>query len=127
LLFGEFLVNRGVVTEDQILKALDYQRKNRLPIGTVAIMEKFLSIKNVYVILNKQVEKPGKMFGQIAVELGLITGEELLKILELQKEKNPNLGEILVEQGVLDKEQLFEVLNIYVRIREAAHNSKKSR
>ena len=120
MLFGEFLIKRGVATEAQILKALDDQKKNRLPIGTVAVKEKFLDIKDVYAILNKQIEDPEKKFGEIAVELGLLTGEELEKILEIQFEKNPNVGEILVGHGVLDRERLFEELNAFVRIKGAA-------
>jgi hypothetical protein len=118
LLFGEFLIKRGVATEEQILKALDEQKKNRLPLGTVAIMEKFLGFKDVYSILNRQMAEPEKNFGEIAVELGLINQEELDRILQLQKEKNPHVGEVLVEQGVLDKERLHEELNMLVRIRE---------
>lgn len=119
MLFGEFLIKRGVATESQILKALDDQKKKRLPIGTVAVTEKFLSIKDVYVILNKQFEDPEKKFGEVAVELGLLTGEELQTILELQFEKNPNVGEILIEHGVLDRDRLFEELNAFVRIKGA--------
>ncbi len=119
MLFGEFLIRKGVATEEQVLKALDEQKKNRLPIGTVAVMDKFLSIKDVYIILNKQIQDPEKKFGEVAVELGLLTEQELEKILEIQFEKNPNVGEILVRHGVMDKERLFEELNAFVRIKGA--------
>ncbi|OIP62213.1 MAG: hypothetical protein CO150_08715 [Nitrospirae bacterium CG_4_9_14_3_um_filter_53_35] len=119
MLFGEFLIKRGVATEEQIVKALDEQKKIRLPLGTVAVTNHFLSIKDVYAVLNRQVEDPEKKFGEIALELGLLTEQELDKIIELQYEKNPNIGEILVRRGVLNKERLFEELNAFVRIKGA--------
>jgi glutamate 5-kinase len=127
LLFGEFLVQRSVVTEEQVLKALNEQKKNRLPIGTVAVMEKFLTYKDVYEILNKQVAEPEKNFGELALELELLNLEELEKIVGLQKEKNPHVGEILIEYGFIDRERLQNELNAFVRVQEADQTERFNR
>jgi len=119
MLFGEFLVRRGAVTEEEMLKALDEQKKRRLPLGTVAIMENFLTFKDVYTVLNAQVEQPAKRFGEVALELGLLTPETLENLLALQREKNPHVGEVLVELGLLDRERLLSELNVYLRLAEA--------
>lgn len=109
VLFGEFLITRGLATEEQILRALDSQKKSRPYLGTMAIMEKYLTMKDVYTILNRQVHEPEKKFGQIAIELGLLDEKKLDRILNLQKERTPpHVGELLVEQGVLTKDQLYK-------------------
>ena len=109
------------------MKALNNQKKSRLPIGTVAVMERFLTYKDVYAVLNKQLDEPEKNFGEIAKELGLLNQEEIEKITGLQKEKNPHVGEILVENGVFDKEKLHEELNIFLRIEESEQTERLHR
>jgi len=48
-------------------------------------------------------------FGNIAIELGMITKEQLAKAIRIQEKKLP-LGEILVEIGVLTETQREEIL-----------------
>jgi hypothetical protein len=52
--FGEFLVKVGELNEQQVAKILEYQQKN-----------------------------PGKLFGQIAVQLNFMSDESLNKYLKI--------------------------------------------
>ena len=114
-LFGKFLIDRGAATQEEVLRALDEQRKRRLPLGTVAVQEKFLTYQDVYTVLNAQADAPDKHFGELAVELGLLTPEALGTLLALQQERTPHVGEILVEMGVLDPQRLVLELNAFMR------------
>jgi type IV pilus assembly protein PilB len=52
-----------------------------------------------------------KRIGDILIEQGLITPQQLKEALEAQKNgNNKRLGEIFVEAGVITKEELYEVL-----------------
>jgi len=48
-----------------------------------------------------------KRIGELLVERGVITQEQLEKALELQKEKGGLLGEILVEHGMATEDQVI--------------------
>jgi len=62
--------------------------------------------------------KPAKRFGQVAVENGFITLEQLSSALSLQAQENLNdgchqrIGEILVNQGFMTPQQVKAVLEI---------------
>ncbi|MEA2086668.1 MAG: type II secretion system ATPase GspE [Candidatus Caldatribacteriota bacterium] len=61
----------------------------------------------------KMPKKPftNKRIGDILIEQGLITPQQLQKALEAQKNgNNKRLGEIFVEAGIITKEELYEVL-----------------
>ncbi|MFN4219877.1 MAG: GspE/PulE family protein [bacterium] len=53
-----------------------------------------------------------KLIGQVLVEKGLVTNEQILEALEYQKTKYPNkrIGEILVEIGFITEEDLARAL-----------------
>lgn len=48
--------------------------------------------------------------GNLAVNLGLITSEDLDKALEVQRQRIPKLGQIMVDIGMLTEEQRDELL-----------------
>lgn len=57
-----------------------------------------------------------KRLGEVLIEAGLITQEQLQKALTLQKSSGKKLGEILVEQGVISEDQIIEVLEFQLGI-----------
>jgi len=108
-LFGEFLIEKGLVDELAVLEALNYQREHTVPIGQIALKSRKLTVKQVFTILNTQVDN-NKLFGVIAVELGYISQEDIDELLDLQSSQRPRLGEILVNMGKIDKTAL-EILH----------------
>lgn len=54
----------------------------------------------------------GKRIGEILVNLGIISEEQLVSALKLQKERNIVLGKILIEEGFIKEEQIIEVLEL---------------
>ena len=59
---------------------------------------------------------PRKSVGDVLVEEGLITGEQLEHALELQRTHGGKLSEILVNQGLVKAEDLAAVLSIQLNI-----------
>ena len=57
--------------------------------------------------------KPHKKIGQIAVSKGLMSEEQVEKILAIQRESGEFLGEILVDMSVIDSEELQKQLQAY--------------
>ncbi|ABQ46119.1 type II secretion system protein E [Thermotoga petrophila RKU-1] len=52
-----------------------------------------------------------RKLGEILVEKGFITREELERALEIQKEEKKPLGEVLIETGYITEDQLLEALS----------------
>lgn len=101
-LFGIYLVNQGLATPDDIVRALDRQRELQAPLGTTALRHRYLTMKQVFATLNRQAET-GRRFGDIAVELGFLTRDQLQELLIMQALDRPKLGQLLVEMGVFDE------------------------
>ncbi|MCM8804472.1 MAG: type II secretion system protein GspE, partial [Candidatus Omnitrophica bacterium] len=51
-----------------------------------------------------------KELGQLLLEKGLITTEQLEEVLELQKKTKKFIGELLIEKGYAKKEDILEIL-----------------
>jgi type IV pilus assembly protein PilB len=82
LRIGELLVERGLVTNQQIADAL-VQKQN----------------------------SPNKTLGQVLREMGLVRKEDLDQVLDLHR-KRLKLGEILVRQNIIDEAKLNHALAI---------------
>ncbi len=51
-----------------------------------------------------------KRLGEVLIEAGLLSEEDLEKALNLQKGKNKRLGKILIELGIVNEQQIAEAL-----------------
>ena len=74
-----------MVDEATVLKALDFQRQHTLTIGQLALRQQKLTVRQVLTILNTQIVSP-KLFGEIGVELGYLTANDLSDLFDLQSE-----------------------------------------
>ena len=54
MVFGEFLIEKNIVREEELLKALDDQKAKRVPLGQLAVKEGFLEPKQLFKILTAQ-------------------------------------------------------------------------
>jgi hypothetical protein len=52
-----------------------------------------------------------KLFGEIGVELGYLTAQDLTDLFDLQSQNKPFLGKILVDMEALTEEQLNPLLD----------------
>jgi type IV pilus assembly protein PilB len=57
-----------------------------------------------------------KRLGDILIEAGLITEENLSEILKLQRTTNKRLGELLISEGIVTEKQIIEVLEYQLGI-----------
>ncbi|RQD70559.1 MAG: type II secretion system protein GspE [Tindallia sp. MSAO_Bac2] len=57
-----------------------------------------------------------RRLGDLLVEVGVITQDQLRDALEKQKNTNKKIGEVLVDQGIIDDKQITEVLEFQLGI-----------
>ncbi len=105
--FGEFLIAEGRVSGDQIGLSLAEQKRRQIPMGLLAMHSGLLSSAEVHRILRAQSHRRSwRRFGDVAGEMGLLTGTEVQGLLARQRRTRPRLGQILVEQGAISPRQL---------------------
>lgn len=116
--FGQFLVDRKAITPEQVLDALEEQRKLSSFIGRIAVESGLMTVSQVLDILERQAALgPGNRFGELAVQLGYITLGERNLMLGTQKEGNLPIGEVLVRRGAISRKTMIELLTEFVELR----------
>jgi len=113
--FGLYLKNKGIITAEQLVAALEVQHDRLTPIGQLAMEEGILSARNVFKVLRCQSDLPHERFGDMAVELGLMTRDQLELLLAVQASRKPPLLDILIRQGALSASRADEELAAYRR------------
>ncbi len=99
--FGQYLVDQGAITWDQLKKAIALQQENNLLLGTMAKNKGYLSQSQLEFVLDKQ-KKINKKFGQIAYEKGWLSQEQINELLQEQSKNHCFLGQALTRLGYLD-------------------------
>lgn len=82
-ILGDYLINKGLISESQFLNLKEEQTKTRVKLGLIAVSEKMITEKQADEINRKQAVMD-KRFGDIAVELGYLTNEQVGRLLSLQ-------------------------------------------
>ena len=112
--FGEFLLQRRVVTRAQLDEGLRLQEERNKPLGVMAMDFGMLSAADVVTILEEQ-QTSEEPFGRIAVRRGLLTENALQRLLAQQAEEHLFLGQGLVERGFLTHSDVEELLKEFQR------------
>ena len=115
--FGLYLYRKSVITAEQLLDAVESQHDNLVPIGQLALEEGILAPRDVFTVLRLQSDLPGERFGDVAIELGLMTDDQLMRLLMIQTDRKRSLSEILVKQGAIDRERARDELAEFRRDR----------
>jgi hypothetical protein len=110
--FGEFLIERWVITREQLLEALELQEYRNLKFGSLAVRKGYLTEEEVKVV-NEYQRKEDMRFGDIAVMLGLLTPDQAQEIITYQKNNYLYLGEALLELGHVTEDVMDRELSIF--------------
>ncbi len=107
---GAALVKDGVITEAQLARAIRIQELLEQPrqLGDVLIELGFATKKAITEAVNRHGR--GIRLGDMLVEQGLITQDQLEASLTMQKERNIKLGAALIELGAINERTLLQNL-----------------
>lgn len=111
--FGIYLYRGNVITAEQLVSALESQQAHLTPIGQLALEARLLSARDVFAILRSQRDAPHDRFGEIAIEMGLLTRDQLQQLLLIQSDRQVPLVDILVRQRALSKDSAETHLHDY--------------
>lgn len=111
-LFGNYLVDRKVISPQDYQEAIEKQLGVRVKLGTIAVAEGLLTQEQVET-LNKLQMQFDKRFGDLAVERGLLTGEQVRQLLKKQGNPYMQFLQVLLESGKVDVPQMDASLKAF--------------
>jgi hypothetical protein len=124
-LIGTLFVERGLVSESQVRVALEIQRETGEQLGKILVDRFGVSRKELASVVAEQWAELGqsgspeadarsndswRRLGEIFVERGFVTQEQLDEALRRQRETGERVGEALVAQGAISKFELAGAL-----------------
>lgn len=116
LKLGELLLNEGIITPEQLERALAVQKRQKAykPLGEICVELQFLSNAQLNRTLNKYQKRIRT--GDLLVNLGLISQDQLQIALAKQKSTRGKLGKILIEMGFITENSLIHTLTIQLGV-----------
>ena len=109
---GNYLLQQGLVNQEQLFNAMARLSQTHIKLGTIAIHEGLMTAREVDECLYVQTRED-KRFGEIAVERGYLTDDQVNELLSKQTPDYILLGQNLVEDDVFSYEELERILFDY--------------
>jgi len=110
LRFGDIVLARGMMTEEQVSAVHQAQRYNDLRFGEMAVNKGFLSAEQVTLVLNEQRENY-LYLGEALVNLGSLSREELDVLLEkFNQQHKPQLPHEIILPVEIPHQQILEII-----------------
>ena len=117
LRLGRFLYHTGRISREALSEALDWQRSQRPPFGSLAVDLGFLDHIDLGTVLDAR--RMGERIGRTAVRLGLLSPQMRDWIVSHQQQTQRPIGAYFVERGVLSEQELGAVLR-----EQQSHNDR---
>ena len=108
-ILGNYLVDTGKITREQLTQTLDKQDSVRVKLGLIAVAEGMMTLEQADEV-NRQQALRDKRFGDIAVSMGCLTEEQVGKLLKMQGNNFLMFVQALVDSGCISMEGLEEVM-----------------
>ncbi len=113
-IIGNYLVDEGKITRDQLDATLKQMDAVRVKLGLIAVAEGFMTMEQVDEV-NKRQSICDKRFGDIAIELGYLSMEQVEKLLQEQGNAYFMFVQTLSDLFLLEMEELDSVLDDFKR------------
>ncbi len=111
-IFGNFLVETGKITEEQLADVIAYESTVRVKLGLIAVAEKLLTNEQADEI-NQLQAIMDKRFGDIAVEKGYLTEDQVSNLLKKQGNIYMVFVQTLIDKKLMTLEEVDAALESY--------------
>lgn len=112
--FIRYLSENEIVDEAAARRALDLKGRVDLRIGPISLLQGFVTPEEINGILWIQRDAQNKKFGEIAVEMGVMTQDEVKKSLELQQDDLFAFCQSVILDGLIAPQTLFALLKTFL-------------
>jgi len=105
--FGQFLINKKVISEEQLELALSLQTDKRFDFAFIASMDGNMKDSQVESVLNAMKEEKnfGKKFSDVLRELEIMPSNHVDRIARLEEEMNNKIGSALIKLEYISEEE----------------------
>lgn len=117
---GQLLIRKGLITQDELQDAMDYQfRLPRIlhkPIGEILVLLGYISQQQLEDSLKEQQAPPSDSLGLVLVNMGLIQQWQLSHVLTLKyqpEHAHKKIGTLLVEMGYARRHEIEAAMKEY--------------
>ena len=107
--FGQFLVERGVISRDVLLSAIALQDLVNKSFGAIVQELGFMNSTDIDKV-NLAQRSTDMRFGDLAVQMGLLTADQMQQVLKTQSENHLYIGKAIVKVGGLNDDELQHYL-----------------
>lgn len=111
-IFGNYLVRKNIITDDEFLSIKMQIDKTRVKLGLIAVSEKLMTEKQAEEVNLKQ-QMMDKKFGDIAISLGYLNEVQVERLLALQGNEYMRFCQSAVDKNILTLEQIEGALDYY--------------
>lgn len=109
-LLGNYLVEVGRLSEEQLESVIAKMDAVRVKLGLLAVAERMMTIEQADEV-NRFQATMDKRFGDIAVERGYLTEEQISNLLKKQGNTYLAFAQVLVDEKLLQLQDLEEVMD----------------
>jgi len=121
MFFGEYLIYKGKITQEELDFALKFQKDDNIINAISAVINGYLKYEDVSIIMD-YMRGTGLEFGEAALNLRLLNKKQIEKIMSDKKKVHHQIGEILVMCGAISKiEMEMELRGFLTQFHEEAH------
>lgn len=132
-LIGEIILESGIIQEEQLEEALSIQQAWGGKVGEILIEKSYITEEKLKHYLNLQMAmntvsvvkgingNRDYLIGEVMMASGVITGAQLSKALEYQKQRGGKLGGVLMSMGYVSEEKLKECIAKQHEIRQVQY------
>ncbi len=111
-IFGNYLVQTGKLTKEQLEEVIKYESSVRVKLGTIAVAEKLMTDKQAEEV-NQLQAVMDKRFGDIAVEKGYLTDDQVGQLLKKQGNAYMIFVQTLIDQNIMTMDEVDAALKGY--------------
>ncbi len=115
-ILGNYLVESGKITKEDLAKVLEKQDQVRVKLGLIAVAEGMLTLEQAEEI-NKLQAVQDMRFGDIAVSKGYLTDEQVTKLLNKQGDSYMMFVQSLVDLEYISMDDMDKVIEEFKKDR----------
>lgn len=111
-IFADYLVEQGKLTKSNVKAVFEAKEKRRARLGVIAVAEKVMTVEQADEV-NQQQALYDKRFGDIAVENGYLTDEQVSRLLDLQGNGFLSFMQATLDLGFMTMDEFNKNLETY--------------
>ena len=120
--FGNFLLSKGYITNEQLFDALKEKAQKHAKLGTLAIHSGLMTAAEVDSVIVEQTHQD-KKFGELTIEMGYLTDEQVKDLLNIQSPDKDSINHLIghffantgIDPSAIDIMYLELLFNSFIR------------